>query len=538
MLTAHNLSKTYGIQTILKNVTFNISTGERIGLVGPNGCGKTTLIRILAGKENPDEGRVVHTRPNLRIGYLAQGMEFQPGQTLRAALEFDTISQSQLESDLASLATLLAKDPDNLQLQEQYDEVLTGFSTVTIQPESILGPLGLGGFNLDETPISHLSGGQKTRLMLARILLEDPNLLLLDEPTNHLDIVMLEWLEDWLSRFHGAVLIVSHDRAFLDNTVKSILDLNPQTHTTRAYKGNYSDYLDQFRKEQEKQLAIYRDQQAEVRRMEQDIARTKEQSRRVEVTTTSRQPGVRRIAKKVAKKALSREKKLKRYLGSDERVEKPGESWQMKLEFNEASGQSKDVLQAENLSVGYSGHKPLLEGLNLFVSSKQRIALIGENGTGKTTLLRTITGFLTPLAGSIKLGQTVRIGYMAQEQDLLDTSLSALDTIRKDTSFNETEARHFLHLFLFGGDDSLRPINDLSFGERSRLQLALLVAQGCTFLVLDEPINHLDIPSRTRFEKALTQFNGSTLAVVHDRYFIDSFATHVWNIKNGKVAVL
>jgi len=538
MLTAHNLSKTYGIQSILKNVTFNISTGERIGLVGPNGCGKTTLIRILAGKENPDEGRVVHTRPNLRIGYLAQGMEFQPGQTLRAALEFDTISQSQLESDLASLATLLAKDPDNLQLQEQYDEVLTGFSTVTIQPESILGPLGLGGFNLDETPISHLSGGQKTRLMLARILLEDPNLLLLDEPTNHLDIVMLEWLEDWLSRFHGAVLIVSHDRAFLDNTVKSILDLNPQTHTTRAYKGNYSDYLDQFRKEQEKQLAIYRDQQAEVRRMEQDIVRTKEQSRRVEVTTTSRQPGVRRIAKKVAKKALSREKKLKRYLGSDERVEKPGESWQMKLEFSEASGQSKDVLQAENLSVGYPGHKPLLEGLNLFVSSKQRIALIGENGTGKTTLLRTITGFLTPLAGSIKLGQTVRIGYMAQEQDLLDTSLSALDTIRKDTSFNETEARHFLHLFLFGGDDSLRPINDLSFGERSRLQLALLVAQGCTFLVLDEPINHLDIPSRTRFEKALTQFNGSTLAVVHDRYFIDSFATHVWNIKNGKVAVL
>lgn len=538
MLTAHNLSKTYGIQTILKNVTFNISTGERIGLVGPNGCGKTTLIRILAGKENPDEGRVVHTRPNLRIGYLAQGMEFQPGQTLRAALEFDTISQSQLESDLASLATLLAKDPDNLQLQEQYDEVLTGFSTVTIQPESILGPLGLGGFNLDETPISHLSGGQKTRLMLARILLEDPNLLLLDEPTNHLDIVMLEWLEDWLSRFHGAVLIVSHDRAFLDNTVKSILDLNPQTHTFRAYKGNYSDYLDQFRKEQEKQLAIYRDQQAEVRRMEQDIARTKEQSRRVEVTTTSRQPGVRRIAKKVAKKALSREKKLKRYLGSDERVEKPDESWQMKLEFSEASGQSKDVLQAENLSVGYSGHKPLLEGLNLFVSSKQRIALIGENGTGKTTLLRTITGFLTPLAGSIKLGQTVRIGYMAQEQDLVDTSLSALDTIRKDTSFNETEARHFLHLFLFGGDDSLRPINDLSFGERSRLQLALLVAQGCTFLVLDEPINHLDIPSRTRFEKALTQFNGSTLAVVHDRYFIDSFATHVWTIKNGKVAVL
>lgn len=535
MLTAQNLSKTYGIQTILNKVSFSISTGERIGLVGPNGCGKTTLIRILAGKEKPDEGKVVHTRINLRIGYLAQGMVFQPGQTLRDALEKENISQSQLEVDIASLASMLAEDPDNLQLQEQYDEVLNRLVTVTAQPESVLGPLGLGGFNLDETPVSHLSGGQKTRLMLARILLEDPNLLLLDEPTNHLDIDMLEWLEDWLSSFHGAALIVSHDRAFLDNTVKSILDLDLETHNVRAYKGNYSDYLDQFRKEQEKQMAVFRDQQAEIKRMKQDIARTKEQSRRVEVTTTSRQPGVRRIAKKVARKALSREKKLGRYLGSDERVERPVESWQMKLEFSEASDQSKDVMQTENLSVGYPGHKPLAEGLNLYISAGQRIALIGENGTGKTTLLRTITGALKPLAGRIKLGHTVRLGYMAQEQDSYNTSLSALEIIRQETSFNETEARHFLHLFLFSGDDSLRPSSDLSFGERARLQLGLLVAQGCTFLLLDEPINHLDIPSRTRFEKALAQFDGSILAVVHDRYFIDAFATDVWIFKNRKV---
>jgi len=535
MLTAQNLSKTYGIQTILKDVSFSISTSERIGLVGPNGCGKTTLVCILAGEEKPDEGRVIQTRPNLRIGYLAQGMEFPTGQMLRAALETNSLSQSQLEADIASLATLLAKNPDDLQVQEQYDDALTRYSKGTVPPESILEPLGLGGFNLDEIPVSHLSGGQKTRLMLARILLEDPQLLLLDEPTNHLDIVMLEWLEDWLSRFHGAALIVSHDRAFLDNTVKSILDLNPESHTVRAYKGNYSDYLDQYRKEQEKQMAVYRDQQAEIRRMKQDIACTKEQSRKVEVTTTSRQPGVRRIAKKVAKKALSREKKLERYLGSEERVEKPGESWQMKLEFSQASDQSKDVLRTENLSVGYSGHKVLLEDLNLYICAGQRIALIGENGTGKTTLLRTIIGDLTPLAGSVKLGHTVRLGYMAQEQISLDTSLSALEIIKRETSFNETEARRFLHLFLFSGDDSLRPSSDLSFGERARLQLGLLVAQGCTFLVLDEPINYLDIPSRTRFEKALTQFNGSILAVVHDRYFIDAFATDVWTIKNGMV---
>ena len=535
MLTAHHLSKTYGIQPILQDISFSISAGERIGLVGPNGCGKTTLMRILIGDETPDEGTVVHTRPSLRIGYLAQGMDFDPGQTLRAALEAASVSQTQLEADIASLAAALARDPGNLQLQEQYDKVVTQISNATIQPESILGQLGLGDFDLDATPVSHLSGGQKTRLMLARILLEEPNLLLLDEPTNHLDITMLEWLEGWLTRFHGAALIVSHDRAFLDHTVTSILDLDPETYSIRAYKGNYSDYLEQYLKEQEKQMAAYRDQQAEIKRVRQDIARTKEQSRQVEITTTSRQPGVRRIAKKVAKKALSREKKLERYLESDERVEQPNESWQMKLDFSEASSQSKDVLTTENLSVGYPSHKPLLDGLNLYIRTGQRIALTGENGCGKTTLLRTITGALAPLAGRVKLGHTVRLGYMTQEQEALDTSRSALEIVQRATSFNETEARHFLHLFLFSGDDPLRPSGDLSFGERARLQLGLLVAQGCTFLVLDEPINHLDIPSRTRFEQALTQFNGSILTVVHDRYFIDAFATDLWTVENGRV---
>jgi len=278
MLTAHHLSKIYGIHSILQDISFSISTGECIGLVGPNGCGKTTLMRILVGEEKPDEGTVVHTRPNLRIGYLAQGMDFDPDQTLRTALELTSVSQAQLETDIASLADSLSNDPDNAELQDQYDSALTRLSIFKVQPESILGPLGLGDFDL-ETPITHLSGGQKTRLMLARVLLEEPNLLLLDEPTNHLDIAMLEWLESWLGRFNGGVLIVSHDRAFLDNTVTSILDLNPETHTIRAYKGNYSDYLEQYLKEQEKQLTAYRDQQAEIKRIRQDIARTKEQSR-------------------------------------------------------------------------------------------------------------------------------------------------------------------------------------------------------------------------------------------------------------------
>ncbi len=385
-------------------------------------------MRILVGDEKPDEGTVVHTRPSLRIGYLAQGMDFDPEQTLRAALELATVSGGDLEAEVAALAASLAKDPDDEGLQQRYDEAVTQLATPAIQPESILGPLGLGDFDLDKTPVAHLSGGQKTRLMLARILLEEPHLLLLDEPTNHLDIAMLEWLEDWLNRFNGAVLIVSHDRAFLDNTVTSILDLDPETHTIRAYKGNYSDYLEQYLKEQEKQLVAYRDQQAEIKRVRQDIARTKEQSRHVEITTTSRQPSVRRIAKKVAKKALSREKKLERYLESDERVERPNESWQMKLDFGEDVTLSKDVLRTENLSVGYPGHEPLFENLNLDIRSGQRIALTGENGAGKTTLLRTIAGELEPLAGTVRLGQTIKLGYMAQEQELLDASLSALET--------------------------------------------------------------------------------------------------------------
>ena len=534
MLTAHHLSKTYGIQPILQDISFNVSTGDRIGLIGPNGCGKTTLMRILVGDEKPDKGTVVHTRPNLRIGYLAQGMDFDPDQTLRSALGQATLSESDLESEVASLAASLAKDPENPQLHQRYDEVLTQLATPNVQPESILGPLGLGDFDLD-TPVAHLSGGQKTRLMLARILLEEPNLLLLDEPTNHLDITMLEWLEGWLVRFNGGVLIVSHDRVFLDNTVTSILDLNPETHAMRAYKGNYSDYLEQYLKEQEKQLAAYRDQQTEIKRIKQDIARTKEQSRQVEITTTSRQPGVRRIAKKVAKKALSREKKLERYLESDEILDRPNESWQIKLDFSEDVNLSKDVLTTENLSVGYPGQEPLLENLNLYIRAGQRIALTGENGTGKTTLLRTIAGKLGPLAGAVRLGQTIKLGYMTQEQELLDPSLSALETLQRVASFNETRARHFLHFFLFSGDDPLRPSGELSFGERARLQLALLVAQGCTFLLLDEPINHLDIPSRARFEQALTQFSGSILAVVHDRYFISQFATHIWLMRNKSI---
>jgi len=532
MLTAHQLSKSYGIHTVLQDVSFSVNPGERVGLIGPNGCGKTTLMRILAGLEQPDQGTVAHASSGLRIGYLAQGLEFAPDESIATGLGLASLSTEALEIRLTSLAAALSTSPGNSALQAQYDLTLAQLSSTLRPSSSVLGHLGLGGFAFD-TPIRHLSGGQKTRLMLARVLLHDPNLLLLDEPTNHLDISMLEWLEDWLERFDGAALIVSHDRAFLDNTVSRIIDLQPEGHSVRAYNGNYSAYLEQYNREHEKLAQAYADQVAEIRRMEQDIARTKQQSLHVELTTTPRQPGVRRIAKKVARKALAREKKLDRYLESDERIEKPRPSWQLKLDFAAPTHQSKEVLAAYDLAIGYAGGAPLLSGLNLSIQAGQRIALTGPNGAGKTTLLRTLAGQIPALGGSLRLGASVKLGYMTQEQELLDMALSPLQTIQRVAPFNETEARHFLHFFLFSGDDPLRPNADMSYGERARLQLGVLIAQGCTFLLLDEPINHLDIPSRARFEQALGNFEGTVLAVVHDRYFIDHFAQNVWSVQEG-----
>jgi len=537
MLTAHHIHKNYGIQPILQDISFSISNNERAGLIGPNGCGKTTLIRILAGLEQPDSGTVASTRPSLRIGYLAQGMAFEPDQTLQTALRLASVSQAELETEIVSLASALSSNPNDSHLQLKYDTILHQFSNLQA-PVSILAPLGLSDIPLT-TPIAHLSGGQKTRLMLARVLLGEPHLLLLDEPTNHLDIEMLEWLEEWLSRYQGAALIVSHDRAFLDNTVTSILELDPKTQSTRVYLGNYTDYLDFKQKEYEKQYTEYHEQIDELKKLHnaaRHLRRISQFKKGGKSDTNDK------FAKgffgdrttHTARRALRIEKRIEKTLEED-RKEKPIQNWQMKLDFGASEHQSKDAMITEELSVGYTPNHPLLENLNLHIRAGQHLVLTGPNGSGKTTLIRTIAGKLNPMAGSLKLGQTVKLGYMSQEQELLSPNLNALQSVQNVASFNETEARNFLHYFLFKGDAALRPASELSFGERARLQLGLLVGQGCTFLLLDEPINHLDIPSRARFEEALGNFKGTILAVVHDRYFIERFASDVWNVKDRKI---
>ncbi len=536
MLSANKLSKSFGIQPLLEAISFSVNSGDRIGLIGPNGSGKSTLLKILAGRLIPDSGSVTRTPKTLRIGYLAQGFEYDLNLSIEELIGQASGDPEILEGELSKIGVALADFPEDDGLQEAYDRLVTRMTLFdVVRMESIVRSLGLTDIP-KKRPLSKLSSGQKTRLSLALVLLDDPQILLLDEPTNHLDIGILEWLEEWLADFYGAALIVSHDRTFLNHTVRQIFDLDPASHSIRIYNGNYSDYLQQYIANKEAASSAYKNQLDEIRRMKRDIAVTKQQAKRVEMKTTPRQPGVRRIAKKVAAKAKSREKKLNRYLKSDERIEKPKAGWQLKLQFQEAHHLGRKVIEFEDVSIGYSKANPLLYIDNLLVQAGERIAITGRNGAGKTTLLKSIIGELNSLSGKIHIGSSVNLGYMAQEQELLDKTSNAFKCVQLASNMNTTEARSFLHFFLFEGDDSLRAVSELSFGERSRLELAVLVASGSNVLLLDEPINHLDIPSRERFEQALANYPGTIMAVVHDRYFIQRFATKIWLVDDGQVA--
>ncbi|MCU0486306.1 MAG: ATP-binding cassette domain-containing protein [Anaerolineales bacterium] len=548
MLTVSHLSKSYDFQTLFENVSFSLNPGERVGLVGPNGCGKTTLLRILAGVETADSGTVSRD-PDLRIGYLTQGFDGDPAATVGAIIGERAGEAEVLEAELAGTAEALAGDPDDPALQAAYDDLLRRIQAAeTGRVAGILAGLGLEGID-PARPAGKLSGGQQTRLSLALVLLGEPQLLLLDEPTNHLDIAMLEWLEGWLNTCPCGVLIVSHDRTFLDHTVRRILEIDIQKHSLREYAGNYSDYAEQRQAEIERQWSAYRDQQEEIRRMKADIARVKQQAAFTERQASSIRIGggdfkikgyksyQQGIAKKVAKKAKSRERKLEHYLEADERVEKPQGKWSLKLEFNQPAHLSRAVIHTEGLAVGYGRGSPLLRDLTLDVRAGQRIAITGPNGAGKTTLLRTMAGEIPSLSGEVRLGASQRLGYLTQDQSDLDLNQSAVETLEGYFS-THTEVRSFLAKFLFMGDEPLKPARLLSYGQRTRLMLARLIAEGSTCLLLDEPINHLDIPSRTQFEQALSTFEGAVLAVVHDRYFIERFAQQVWWVENGGIRVV
>ena len=541
MLQVQNLHKSYGTAVVLAGAQLIVNDGEHVGLIGPNGTGKSTLLRCILRQEQPDKGAIILTPSDQTIGYLAQSFddlgERTVGEVVAAAQAEWLAAERELQQAAEALGA--AGDPDAA--MAAYDQALTHFEALggyerEHRAAAVLEGLGLGAID-PQTRAMSLSGGQKTRLGLATLLLSEPKLLLLDEPTNHLDVQALEWLESFVQRYPHAVLIVSHDREFLDRTVTRILALDPDTRTIKSYTGNYSDYTAARDHEHEVHVETYKKQQEYIERVETDIARLKGQALGVELSTTPRQPVVRRYAKKVAKKAKSRERKLERYLDSDERVDKPKKHLSLKLDFGPPPAGGRAVLRIEELSFAYPGCDPLFQHVNLDVQYGERIALVGPNGAGKTTLLRLIENKLEPENGRIRIGANVRLGSMAQEHETLDLNQSVLAMVLHERPMSETEARNFLHFFLFSGDAVFRRVGACSLGERSRLMLALLVLRGCNLLLLDEPLNHLDIEGREHFEAALDAFEGTVIAVAHDRAFLHSFAERIVEVAGGQARV-
>ena len=545
MLQVQNLQKSYGVATILSDVSFVLNDGERVGLIGPNGTGKSTLLRCLVGLEQPDRGSIVLTPVGAHIGYLPQAFgEGEPrtlGQVIDDALADVRAAEAEL---LRASEALAASASDAERAMHAYDAALTTYEALggyarQARAHGVLPGLGLG--HLDRsTLVQDLSGGQKTRLGLATLLLREPDVLLLDEPTNHLDVEALEWLEGFINQaeYPRAVLVVSHDRTFLDATVSRVLYLDPETRGLRSYTGGYTDFAKARAHERELQLDTWRREQDYVTRVRRDISRLKSEARSIEQSTTARQPGLRKYARRKAAVAKSREHKLDRYLASDERVERPRPRWPINLDFGTPPPSGRAVLLFDDVSFGYVPEMPILSRVSFELRYGQRLAVTGPNGAGKTTLLRLISCELTPTSGSVVLGAGVRLGVMAQEQDMLDAELSVLETVLRERPMSEQDARNFLPYFLFKGDSVFKRVGACSLGERSRLQLARLVLQGCNLLLLDEPINHLDVESREQFEAALEAFEGTVVVVAHDRAFLRSFARRMLDVRNGAVRVL
>lgn len=541
MLTVSNLSKAFEPKQLLHKVSFTVNPGERLALIGANGCGKSTLVKIIAGELQPDAGKVTFSPSDLRVGYLPQQLIFPEGESLGGYLDRCQGGLAGLSSRLAALAEGISQKPDDPDLQAKYENILAEIEEAAgniAKPQTIAGRLGLGDYS-PETPVAILSGGQKTRLALAGVLLSNPQLLILDEPTNHLDLEMLAWLEEWLLEFPGGTLYISHDRSFLDKTAMGILELSSQTRNTSYSPGNYTAYLEGKLAAREKHWQAYRDQQDEINRLRGAIQRRKGEASYKEGGKADSDKFAKGFYKNRSAGTIRRAKQLEKrieYLLDEGRLDKPRANWQMKIDFETVEKSSRNVLVMNDLSVGY-GNQPLIERISHDIHFQERIALVGANGSGKTTLLKTICAEIPPLDGRFRLSPQIQVGYMDQEQSELDPDLNPLQTIQREAAQSETAARTFLSYFLFTGDHVFTPVMHLSHGERARLTLACLVASGCNFLLLDEPINHLDIPSRTRFEAALQSFQGTILAVVHDRYFIDGFSTAVWELKDRTIRI-
>lgn len=518
ILSCQNISKSFGTDEILKNVSFHIEENEKAAVVGINGAGKSTLLKIIMKQENPDEGEVTLAKDKT-IGYLAQYQDVSGHHTIYEEVLDSKRDMIEMEERLRNMEvqmnTLSGEALE--QLLDTYHKLSHEFEQVNgyAYRSEVTGILKGLGFTEEEfdKKMSELSGGQKTRVSLGKLLVTKPDILLLDEPTNHLDIESIQWLETFLMNYKGAVLIVSHDRYFLDRVVSKVVEIFQ--HKGYVYQGNYSDYAKKKAAIRAAMIRQYYNQQREIRHQEEVIAKLKSFNR-----------------EKSIKRAESREKLLDKI----ERIEKPTEDntdIRIVLEPNVVSG--NDVLKVEGLTKAFPPVQ-LFSGIHFEVKRGERVALIGNNGTGKTTILKIINELVSPDAGTVTLGSNVHIGYYDQEHQQLHMEKTIFDEIADDyPDLNNTKVRNVLAAFLFTDDDVYKRIEDLSGGERGRVALAKLMLSDANFLILDEPTNHLDITSKEILEEALKNYTGTVFFVSHDRYFINQTATRILELTGETV---
>ncbi len=518
ILALQDVRKSFGTHEVLKHVSFTLQEQDRMGMVGVNGCGKSTLMKIIAGIESADAGSV-NIQKGLRIGYLAQQGELDGTETVQRALEsvFDPLVR--MEEEMRSLEHQIAEhgaEPETLRrLGGRYDALTREYERKRGYEwrSRAAGVLkGLKLWESREMETSRLSGGERTRLCLGRMLLEEPELLLLDEPTNHLDLKSIAWLEEYLKSYRGAVLVISHDRYFLDHVCGRMAELI--LGTVETYTGNYTQYVEKRAEVYETRMKAWELQQKEIARQEAVIAMYRRFNR-----------------EKSIRLAESREKRLEKM----ERLEKPQEENTVRFRFDVRRRTGEDVLQTEGLEKRF-GERILFRDVKMHIRAGERIALIGDNGTGKTTLLRCLTGEEQPDAGRIRWGTGVDIGYYDQHQAGLNEGKTVLDEVwDRFPRMEQYEVRGALGLFLFTGDEVFAPVSTLSGGEKGRVALTELMLRKDNVLLLDEPTNHLDMDSREVLEDALSDFPGTILAVSHDRYFINRFADKVFVLEEGGI---